>query len=159
MALTLTMIFYHLAKHPAHANKIRDELKTVRSIQETTELQSLDHLNAVITETLRLYPGVPAGAPRNTPPEGLDIAGHHIPGNVSVIAPCYSLGRRKKIPKNNSEVKKTEDVTVESCFEKADHFIPERWYLKPEMVKDQKANKPFLLGTPPILPKSAYGTC
>ena len=95
MALTLTMIFYHLAKYPQHAQKIRDELKAVQSIQDTSELQSITHLNAVITETLRLYPGVPARAPRDTPPEGLRISGRHIPGNVSVIAPCYSIERRK----------------------------------------------------------------
>ena len=100
------MIFYHLAKHPEHAAKLRDELKTTRSIDDTNELQSLNHLNAVITETLRLYPGVPAGAPRDTPREGLTIAGKHIPGNVSVIAPCYSIGRRKQDPKKHTKLER-----------------------------------------------------
>lgn len=92
VASSLTMIFYHLAKHPEHAEKIRNELKTVKAYEDT-DLQPLKHLNAVITETIRLFPGVPAGAPRDTPPEGLNIAGRHIPGGVSVIVPCYSLGR------------------------------------------------------------------
>jgi cytochrome P450 len=38
------------------------------------------------------------------------------------------------------------DITVESCFEKADEFIPERWYSKPEMVRDKRAFAPFSQG-------------
>ncbi len=37
---------------------------------------------------------------------------------------------------------------VESCFEQATEFIPERWYSKPEMVKNKKAYAPFSLGLP-----------
>ena len=89
------MIFYHLAKYPEHSAKLREELKTITSLHDVNELQSINHLNAVITETLRLFPGVPAGALRNTPPDGLIVAGQFIPGNVSVLVPCYSIGRRK----------------------------------------------------------------
>ena len=36
---------------------------------------------------------------------------------------------------------------VESCFERANEFIPERWTDRPEMVKDKRAFNPFNLGT------------
>ncbi|KAL8786743.1 MAG: hypothetical protein Q9195_008077 [Heterodermia aff. obscurata] len=34
----------------------------------------------------------------------------------------------------------------EKYFVKADEFIPERWYSKPEMVKDRRAHVPFSVG-------------
>jgi len=34
----------------------------------------------------------------------------------------------------------------ELYFEKADAFIPERWYSKPEMVKNRHAHNPFSIG-------------
>ena len=39
---------------------------------------------------------------------------------------------------------------VESCFEQAKEFIPERWYSKPEMIKNKSAYAPFALGMPLI---------
>ncbi len=36
--------------------------------------------------------------------------------------------------------------TVESCYEKAGEFIPERWTSKPELVKNKAAFAPFSLG-------------
>ncbi len=38
--------------------------------------------------------------------------------------------------------------SVESCFEQATEFIPERWYSKPEMIKNKNAYAPFALGLP-----------
>ena len=38
-------------------------------------------------------------------------------------------------------------MIVESCFERANDFIPERWYKHPEMVKNKNAFAPFALGT------------
>ena len=39
-------------------------------------------------------------------------------------------------------------ATVESCFERAKEFVPERWYSKPEMIKNKNAYAPFALGPP-----------
>lgn len=36
--------------------------------------------------------------------------------------------------------------TVESSYERPDDFIPERWYSKPEMVKNQAGFAPFSSG-------------
>ena len=57
------------------------------------DLQYLPHLNGVINETLRLYPGVPTAMQRLTPPEGLDINGTFVPGNTVVYCPQYAICR------------------------------------------------------------------
>ena len=35
---------------------------------------------------------------------------------------------------------------VDSCYEQAMDFIPERWYAKPELVKDDSGFSPFSTG-------------
>ena len=57
-------------------------------------LQSLTYLNAVINETLRLWPAPTSGL-RQTPPEGVVVAGRYIPGDTTVLTPGYSLARGK----------------------------------------------------------------
>lgn len=95
VASTLVFIFYHIALDPVQADKLRDELTTLSSISNMKALQELPHLNGVINETLRLHPALPTGGLRQTPPEGITVAGQFIPGNVTVSAPRYSLGRRE----------------------------------------------------------------
>ena len=56
-------------------------------------IQKLDHLNAVINEALRLHPPVPTALQRLTPPEGINIGGTFIPGNMTVWCPQYVIGR------------------------------------------------------------------
>ncbi|KAL9122404.1 MAG: hypothetical protein Q9187_001041 [Circinaria calcarea] len=123
-----------MALEPQHAKKIRTELDTIPSIYDTKALKTLDHLNGAINETLRLHPSVPTGGYRESPPQGVEIAGHFIPGNTTIVSPRYTMGRRLTSP------------AVEKSFEKAAEFIPERWYSKPEMVADRKAFTPFSIG-------------
>jgi len=35
---------------------------------------------------------------------------------------------------------------VESCYQQATEFVPERWYSRPEMVKNKNGFAPFSLG-------------
>ena len=95
VASTLISIFYHLADDPTQTMKLRAELDKVDNLQDSDELKSMAHLNGMINEALRLHPALPSGGLRETPPEGLNMAGHFIPGNVTIVAPRYSLGRRK----------------------------------------------------------------
>jgi hypothetical protein len=97
VASTLTFLLYHLAREPAYVEKLRAEVDLDR-VFVPRELRSLEYLNAVINETLRLYPPVPSSLHRDTPPEGLTIAGRYIPGNTTVITPSYSLARRQLPP-------------------------------------------------------------
>lgn len=127
VSIALSFLFYHLALLPTHVTKLRDELKGV-DITENRALQSLVHLNALINETLRLYPPVITGPLRQTPPEGLQIGEDFIPGNVTISAPLWILGR------------------LESSYERASEFLPERWYQGSGMIKDARGFAPFLSG-------------
>ena len=82
MAATLVFAFYELARDPSHQDKLLAELEGV-NIYDRVALQSCQHLNAVINETLRLHPAVPTGGYRETPPEGM----------VIIAAPRYSISR------------------------------------------------------------------
>ncbi|KAI0485117.1 cytochrome P450 [Xylariaceae sp. FL0804] len=123
----LVLLLYSLARWPQHAEKIRQELRNI-DYNDMMALSVLPHLTATINETLRLFPAGPTFGSRKTPPEGLDCDGIHIPGEVKVIAPRYSLGR------------------LEEAYEAPHEFIPERWYSKPELIKDKRAFAPFAMG-------------
>ncbi|KAF2649441.1 putative benzoate 4-monooxygenase cytochrome P450 [Lophiostoma macrostomum CBS 122681] len=128
VASTMINLFYRLALHPEHAVRIREELDSIPSIQDSQTLKSLSHLNGAINEVLRLHPSVPTGGYRESPPEGVEVAGTWIPGNTTIVAPRYTLGRLEKI------------------YERPEEFVPERWYSRPQMVKDRSAFNPFSMG-------------
>jgi cytochrome P450 len=111
--------------------KLRAELQPLSGTNgefSGRDLQSADHLNGVINEALRLHPAVPSGLLRLTPPEGITVGETFIPGECTVGAPGYTLGR------------------LESCYENPEEFMPERWYSRPEMVKNKEAFAPFTIG-------------
>lgn len=98
------------------------------NIYNRTDLQRCDYLTAVINETLRLHPPVPTGGYRQSPPDGITIAGTYIPGGVTIVAPRYSLAR------------------LESSYKSADKWVPERWTTSPEMIIDPRGFAPFSQG-------------
>ncbi|KAF2260598.1 putative benzoate 4-monooxygenase cytochrome P450 [Lojkania enalia] len=128
VASTMVNIFYRLAIYPKHAEKVRQEVNSLSSVYDIQGLKNLEHMNGVINEVLRLHPSVPTGGYRETPPEGLDIAGTWIPGNTTIIAPRYTIGR------------------LERLYKQPEEFIPERWYSRPELVLDKKSFNPFNIG-------------
>jgi cytochrome P450 len=134
VSIALTFLFYHLALMPEHVSKLRDELKDV-DITENRNLQPLVHLNALINETLRLYPPVLTAPLRQTPPEGLKIGEQFIPGNVTISTPQWNLAR------------------LESSYVRASEFLPERWYAGSDMIKDARGYAPFMSGAHSCLGK------
>lgn len=122
---------------------LRREIQSI-DIYDRKTLQMLPYLNGFIHETLRLYPPVPSGGYRQSPPEGMTIAGRYIPENTTIVAPRYTLEKRMCQP----SLARVEKILwprslVENCFEQADKFIPERWYDKPEMMKNRRVFAPF----------------
>lgn len=118
----------------------------------------LEHLNAVINESLRLYPPVPTTVYRQTPSEGIMIDDVYIPGSMSVISPQYAIGRSKSCLERRASFgpicvlqrfanDKCLSTIDEDVYTDANSFIPERWYQFPDMIKDNDAFAPFSTGT------------
>ncbi|OTA95489.1 hypothetical protein M434DRAFT_379728 [Hypoxylon sp. CO27-5] len=126
-APSLIILLYFLSRYPRHAAKIQEELEGT-DISDFQRLSNLQHLAATIYESMRLLPAALTSSSRVTPDEGLTIEGTFIPGNTKITAARYSMGR------------------LASAYEYPDKFIPERWYSKPELVKDKRAFAPFGIG-------------
>ncbi|KAG2414635.1 hypothetical protein HFD88_003826 [Aspergillus terreus] len=131
--MTLAVAIYELARRPEEVKKLRDELaccsRELGGEYAHENIASLRHLNGFINEVQRMHAGVPSQLPRKTPPEGLDIDGTYVPGYMNILSPHREIGRS------------------EAAFEKPQEFIPERWYLHPNMVKDKSAHAPFSTGS------------
>jgi cytochrome P450 len=95
----LAFACYHLAKDPSQVKKLRAELQNAgypANPADLSILQNLDHLNGVINESLRLHPPVPGGVYRLSPPEGLRIGDHFIPGDINILTPTWTIQRCKQ---------------------------------------------------------------
>ena len=96
-ATTLVYCFYHIAKDPSLANKLRSEMQQHKvgngESFQVQPLQYLPYLNALINETLRMHPPVPGGIFRDTPAEGVEMNGVRLPGGVKIIGPHYTIQR------------------------------------------------------------------
>jgi cytochrome P450 len=73
-----------LAKHPEYMEKLANEISHYKDVDDfqLTELEKLPMLNAVIRETLRLYPPFPFPIGRVAPSEGTTLGNYYIPGGV-----------------------------------------------------------------------------
>lgn len=148
-ATTLACIFYHLALYPQYQRQLQEELKSVASLHDFNHLETLPVLRSIIHETLRLFPPVPTAPARLSPTGGLLIGGKFIPEGIAIFTPRYVIARCKcfKIVCVPFSARRANLRAVESCFERAKEFIPERWSSKPEMVKDKRAWAPFSRGS------------
>ncbi|KAI0173521.1 benzoate 4-monooxygenase cytochrome P450 [Hypoxylon sp. FL1284] len=127
-APSLILLLYFLARYPEHATKIQDELENV-DCSDVKELTALPHLTGTINESMRLLSAIPSFSSRITGPNGVSVDGDcFIPPNTKICAPRYSIGR------------------LEAAYEDPHSFIPERWYSRPELVRDKRAFAPFGTG-------------
>ncbi|CAN8097825.1 unnamed protein product [Discula destructiva] len=126
---TIIGILAELGQHPEHAERIYEELVTIDSIQDVHQLSKLPHLNAVVNETMRLYPALLSAGSRKTTKNGLTVGDKFIPPETTIICPRYSAGRRN------------------DCWVHPDEFIPERWTSRPELILNSAGFAPFGLGS------------
>ena len=128
--VTLTYLQWELSRRPNLQAALREELLTLnppftfttnhepRCSLDSTGLDTLPLLEAILKETLRLYPPTPSLLTRIVPPDGTTIDGYKIPAGVV-------LGTSGFIMHMNEDV-----------FPDASSFKPERWLVDgPEKVE------------------------
>lgn len=110
-ASALCWCFHLLGSRPEIQELLVQELRSLDTGMPTVEqLEALPYLDAVIRETLRLYPS--AGFTK-APVEDLDLLGHQLPKDIEVFFFPYFTHRDEKLFKNAT------------CFE------PQRWLEEP----------------------------
>lgn len=136
--IVLTFLHYELARHPQTQAALFQELSSLFSSppkQNVThaefrehlkrnikQLDSLPLLDAIVNETLRLYPPVGGPQPRLTPPGMITtIGGYEIPEGVRVESSAWTLHRNPRV------------------YPSPDEWIPERWTrASPEELTEMK---------------------
>jgi len=92
LATLLSGATYLLCTNPDKFRLLKDELRSFSSATDLSfdNLVNLKYLNAVLRETLRLYPPVPVGVPRVVPEGGSVILGRWVPPETRVSIPHYA---------------------------------------------------------------------
>ncbi|KAE8392884.1 cytochrome P450 [Aspergillus alliaceus] len=133
---TATMLagcVYYLCKHREIKDKLCDEIRSAFSSDQeirSSKCTPLVYLNAVLEESLRMYPPVAAGDPRLVPQGGSTVGGHVLPEYTTVYAHRYSAHHAAE------------------NFALPEQFIPERWMGNDCRFDSDKrdAVQPFSLG-------------
>ncbi|KAJ9608495.1 hypothetical protein H2200_007483 [Cladophialophora chaetospira] len=126
-AISLSAVFYYLLRNPRCYEKLMKELDeaveegrvadTPTGTVTWTESQQLPYLDACIKEAFRMHPAAGLPLERITPPQGIEIDGHFVPGGTIVGCNAWVIHKR-------------EDV----FGAQVDSYIPERWL---DVGKDQ----------------------
>lgn len=119
--------------------RVLDKLTaTIRADFETTEdftyakLEQHEYLNAVLQESLRLYPPAPDMLFRSTMEDAATVAGKIVPPHTSVTINLWAANRSA------------------SNFHRPAEFVPERWLKHPpaEFKEDRRSVlSPFSIGS------------
>ncbi|UZJ53677.1 hypothetical protein CBS101457_002997 [Exobasidium rhododendri] len=140
-SITMCLCLYHMIVHPEMMEQLRSELDSVFGKADCTDFDKLakdcHYLNAIINETLRLYPPVASGLQREIPQKvgsmTFDLHGGKsivLPADILISTPTLTLHRD---PRNFSPG--------------PDEFRPQRWISpKEETAFDRTAFNPFSYG-------------
>ena len=96
-AVTLTYAVWAILRHPAVRQKLEEEVKHLPDNYDDTALEKLPYLEAVITETLRLYGSAPGALPRTTPAKGIEVNDMYIPPGITLTTQSYTMHRDPSI--------------------------------------------------------------
>ncbi|RLL98773.1 hypothetical protein CFD26_105148 [Aspergillus turcosus] len=136
-AALLSGCTFYLLKNPHVYRRLVTEIRS--RFQDPSEIRlssiaTLPYLNAVLEESLRIYPPIPAMLPRLVPEEGAMINGEYVPAGTSVSISLWSTFHSS------------------TNFHDPESFIPERWLAHEEetngrFATDRKeAFQPFSYG-------------
>ncbi|KAL4865135.1 putative sterigmatocystin biosynthesis P450 monooxygenase stcF [Aspergillus spectabilis] len=108
--------------------RVRSQFVTAAEI-DAQSVTRIEGLQAVLEESLRLYPPVPMQSNRIVPPQGAQIAGRWVPGGTSIAVQQFAACRS------------------EENFHRPDEFRPERWQGNGEFANDRReTSQPFSIG-------------
>jgi unspecific monooxygenase len=93
-ATALAWAFYWVHKLPSVGEKLLTELDSLGDNPEPMAIAKLPYLNAVCSETLRIYPVLPIVFPRMTK-SPVEIMGHQFAANT-ILAPCIYLTHQRE---------------------------------------------------------------
>ncbi|KAE8356024.1 cytochrome P450 [Aspergillus coremiiformis] len=106
-AISLAAVFYHLLQTPEYMRRAQEELDEAvqtgrianrpNGLVSWAESQTLPFLDACIKEAFRIFPAAGLPLERVTPPSGVAIAGHFIPGGTIVGCSAWVIHRREDI--------------------------------------------------------------
>ena len=87
-----------LARHTSVIQRLQKELLPVNLVKTPLEeIDSLPLLDAILMETLRLYPAVLGPFTHKVPEKGAMIGKYLIPGGVTISASAYTLHRNPDV--------------------------------------------------------------
>jgi cytochrome P450 len=108
-ALALSWTWYLLSQHPGVRARLAEELTSVLDgrAPSLADVPRLPYAEAVLLETMRLYPPV-YGIGRESIAD-MDLGGHHLPAGTNVYMLAWVIQRDQR------------------HFDNPDAFVPERW--------------------------------
>ena len=117
-ASSIRAVLYFLMKNPTAMTKLQQEIDQTchehswpSDVPVASDLaKSMEYLQAVIYESMRLFPASGLPLARVSPPEGLEIHGYYFPPGVQLTVYSWALHRNKRL-----------------FGEDAAEFKPERW--------------------------------
>ncbi|GAB7356545.1 hypothetical protein MBLNU459_g7285t2 [Dothideomycetes sp. NU459] len=127
-SIALGCLFYYLILNQEKYKKLQAEVLANPEPMQNESLGRLPYLNAAIQEALRLMPPVPQGLQRVVGPEGMEVAGKHIPGGTLVSVSPWTVQRDAR------------------NFGQPESFIPERWMGEGPEPCNKDAWIPFSIG-------------
>ncbi|KAL6859545.1 cytochrome P450 [Trichoderma novae-zelandiae] len=129
---TLSAATYFLGRNPGPLKKLCDEVRSSFTSEEEIDLLSVSRLSymlAVLDETLRFHPAIPATTPRTINEKGDVIAGHWVPPGTHIDIWYWTM------------------FHFPDFWTQPNDFVPERWLGDPRFANDQKKIfTPFSVG-------------
>ncbi|XP_038717985.1 cytochrome P450 CYP82D47-like [Tripterygium wilfordii] len=111
---TLTWALSLLLNHPDVMKKVQQELAAHigpdKPVKES-DVKSLVYLEAVVKETLRLYPPGPLGLPHESM-EDCTVAGYHVPSGTRILYNLWKIQQDPQVWENPSEFKPDRFLTT-----------------------------------------------